>query len=111
MTNSSSDTDMDNSQDRDQQVPHLTFLKRLVTVLTLTMIAGIAVLVTLVFIRFQDAKPNATFPSQISLPDGTTPIAYTRTRDWYAIITEEDNILIYDNTGALVQSIPVRIQN
>jgi len=111
MTNSSSDTDMNNSQDRDHSVPHLTFLKRLVTVLTLTMIAGITILVTLVFIRFQDATPKAAFPSQISLSDGTTPVAFTQTKDWYAIITEENNILIYDRTGALIQSIPIKIQN
>ena len=49
---------MQEPDEPEQNVPNLTFLRRLVTILTLTMIGGILALVTLIFIRFQgEAKP------------------------------------------------------
>ena len=38
----------------EQEVPHLAFLRRLVTVLSFTMIAGMVVLIGLFVIRFQE---------------------------------------------------------
>ena len=52
----------------EKDVPHLAFLRRLVTVLSFTMIAGMVVLIALFVIRFQDS--GIDLPKAITLPDG-----------------------------------------
>ena len=93
----------------DLNTPQLTFLRRLVTILTLTMIGGIITLVTLIFMRFQDAPVPLGLPESIMLPDGSTPLAFTRGEDWYAVVTNEKQILIYDLNGVLFQIINVEL--
>ena len=89
--------------------PQLIFLRRLVTILTLTMIGGIITLVTLIFMRFQDAPGPLGLPESILLPDGSTPMAFTKSEDWYAVVTNEKQILIYDLNGVLFQKINVEV--
>ncbi|MEO0917336.1 MAG: DUF6476 family protein [Pseudomonadota bacterium] len=85
----------------------LKYLKTLVTVLTLTMIAGVVTIVALLVIRFSDAR-TVTFPDEITLPDGVVATAFTQGQTWYAVVTEDDEILIYSRlTGALSQRIPI----
>ena len=91
------------------KTPQLTFLRRLVTILTLTMIGGIIMLVTLVFIRFQDAPGPLGLPRSILLPDGSTPLAFTKGEDWYAVVTNNAQILVYDLNGFLFQTINVEL--
>ena len=43
-----------------------------------------------------------------NLPAGTKPIAFTQTEDWYSVVTEANEILIYKNDGTLIRSITVQ---
>ena len=91
----------------EKNVPHLAFLRRLVTVLSFTMIAGMVVLIALFVIRFQDS--GIDLPTDITLPDGTKPVAFTQTQTWYAVVTADDQILIFNLKGELVQTVPVKV--
>ncbi len=88
---------------------NLRFLRLLVTILTGTMIAGLLVLIALLVIRF----PSATtpLPDAISLPDGAQAQAFTVTPGWYAVVTTDDRILIYNRSdGALRQEITIQAE-
>jgi len=80
-----------------------------VTVLTTTMIIGVVTIIALLVIRLQ-ANPSAPpLPAEITLPDGTKAQAFTRGGDWYAIITTEGEILIFNrDTGDLRQRIKIK---
>ncbi|MEM7598385.1 MAG: DUF6476 family protein [Pseudomonadota bacterium] len=83
------------------------YLRWLVTILTATMVLGFIVIVVLFVIRFSDAF-GPELPDTITLPDGSTPLAFTQGGDWYAVVTQEDQILIYDReSGALRQTIDI----
>jgi len=91
----------------------LVFLRRLVTVLTITMIAGMLLITALFVIRFSgDRVPTAAqmaLPSAITLPDGTLVTAFTQAPSWYAVVTAGDEILIFDRaTGALRQILVIK---
>ena len=75
------------------------------TMLTASMIVGILLIVTLLVIKIRSEDLN--FPSNLLLPDGTKPVAFTQTKDWYSVVTEENDILIYKNDGTLIKSIKV----
>jgi hypothetical protein len=84
----------------------LRFLRLLVTTLTFVMIAGFLVLIVLFVIRFPDPRP--TLPDSISLPEGAVARAITFGPGWYAVVTEDDRILIFDRaSGALRQSVTI----
>ncbi|MDK3073860.1 DUF6476 family protein [Sedimentitalea sp. JM2-8] len=89
---------------------NLRFLRRLVTTLTAVMIVGLLVIVSLLVIRFSsDPAPSALpLPESIALPNGVTAAAVTYGPDWYAIVTNDGRILIYDRaTGALRQTVTI----
>ena len=69
------------------------------------MIVGILIIVTLLVIKIRSEDLN--FPSNLLLPNGTKPVAFTQTKDWYSVVTEENDILIYKNDGTLIKSIKV----
>ena len=101
---------MDNApEDQAPEPANLRFLRRLVTVLTATMIAGVIAITALIVIRFnQSATP---LPDMISLPDGTTATAFTQARNWYAVVTGDNQILIFArDTGRLLQTIDIEIE-
>ncbi|MBW4984245.1 hypothetical protein KZZ07_17015 [Mameliella sp. CS4] len=86
--------------------PSLRFLRILVTVLTAAMIAGIIGILGLIWHRYSNAR--APLPEVITLPDGTTASAYTQGTDWYAVVTADDRILIFDRaTGKLRQEMRI----
>ncbi len=86
--------------------PEVRFLKILVTVLTGTMIAGLLVIIALFVIRFQ--QPDLTLPDGITLPQGAEAQAFTQGRDWYAIVSTDDQILIFDrDSGQLRQTVQI----
>ena len=87
------------------------YLRLLVTILTVTMIAGFLVIVALFVIKFSSLGSDATdLPDAITLPGDTNATAFTQGPDWYAIVTDDDRILIFDRTtGDLRQT--VRIEN
>ena len=85
---------------------NLKFLRRLVTTLTATMIIGVIVLIAVVVIRLQ--APSLTFPEMIDLPTGVSATAYTQGQGWYAVVTEDNTILIFDaTTGDISQTITI----
>lgn len=85
---------------------NLRFLRLLVTVLTGVMIAGMLLILGLIWARYNNSR--APLPEVITLPDGTQASAYTQGPDWYAIVTQDQRILIFDRaTGALRQSMRI----
>jgi hypothetical protein len=86
--------------------PGLRFLQVLVTVLMLVMIFGIIGILGLIWHRY--SKAQAPLPEVITLPDGARAGAYTQGSDWYAVVTEDDVILIFDRaTGRLRQEMRI----
>lgn len=86
--------------------PQALFLKRLVLALTVVMIAGFLALIATLVVRLS-ADP-AVLPDSVALPDGAGAVAFTQGTDWFAIVTDDDRILIYDRaTGALRQEVRV----
>ncbi len=81
-------------------------LRVLVTVLSVVMIAGFIVLIALFVIRFQERQPP--LPDEITLPDGAVASAFTRGDGWYAVVTQDQEILIFDAlTHRLLKTVPV----
>ncbi len=73
----------------------------MVTALTVTMIVGFTIIVALFVIRFREfsAPPALQLPESISLPGDSSAVAFTQGRTWYAVVTESDEILIFDRDG------------
>ncbi|RXV63961.1 hypothetical protein C6W92_08880 [Roseovarius sp. A46] len=90
----------------------LKFLARLVTVLTATMILGLLVIVGLLVTRFWSEPERPALPplpEAITLPEGARTTAFTQGEDWYAVVTDDGRILIYDReNGALRQEVDIR---
>ncbi len=90
-----------------EEPSNLRFLRLLVTTLTAVMICGLVVIITLLVIRLtSDTVPQ--LPQDITLPKGASAIGITAAQDWYAIVTDDNRILIYQQgSGALLQTITV----
>ncbi|QPM90062.1 hypothetical protein PSAL_012950 [Pseudooceanicola algae] len=85
----------------------MRLLRRLVTALMLVMIFGLLSLVGLIVIRFAQS-PAPALPAQISLPDGVTAEAVTMGSGWFAVVTKDQRILIFDaDSGKLRQEIDI----
>lgn len=70
------------------------------------MVGGVLLIIVLIVMRFYDAPPP--LPERIELPDGVSATAFTQADGWFAIVTDDDRILIYDRvTGQLRQSIDI----
>ena len=78
--------------------------------LTLTMIVGVITIVWVIVTRMPQAMQRApALPDSITLPDGTRATAFTQGSDWYAVVTAQDQILIFDRvTGALRQTVTLQ---
>jgi len=89
-----------------QEPANLKFLRRLVTVLTATMIGGVLLIIGLIVIRFYDVPPP--LPDTLALPQGAQAMSFTQGPDWYAVVTTDNQILIFDRvTGNLKQSVQI----
>ncbi|MCL4187517.1 MAG: hypothetical protein KJZ85_07900 [Rhodobacteraceae bacterium] len=102
---------MTNSPDADGPLPpELRLLKWLVIGLTATMVAGLAAVVWLLAVRLPatfGAGPPA-LPAGLALPAGAEPLAVTYGRGWVAVVTAEDEILLYDAaSGRLRQRVAI----
>ncbi|MCU9839177.1 DUF6476 family protein [Ruegeria sp. WL0004] len=87
-----------------QETPQLKLLRRMVMALTAVMIGGVLVTFALIVIRLSDRTP--TLPEQVELPDGAGALAVTIGSNWYAVVTDDNRILIFDKTtGKLRQSV------
>lgn len=83
------------------------YLRRLVTALAATMIIGFIVIVGLFVTRFWGGA-TTPLPDAITLPQGATASAFTQGPGWYAVVTRDDRILIYDRAdGTLRQTIRI----
>ena len=78
--------------------------------LTLTMIVGVITIVWVIVTRMPQAMQRApALPDSITLPDGTHATAFTQGTDWFAVVTAQDQILIFDRaTGALRQTVTLQ---
>ena len=87
---------------------NLKFLRRLVTVLTGTMIVGVVVIIGLIVMRITSEPARMALPDSITLPDGVRATAFTVGAGWYAVVSGDNEILIYDQTsGELRQTIKI----
>ena len=85
---------------------NLRFLRRMVTVLTTVMILGVVVVIGLLVTRLTRDTP--ILPAQITLPDGASAVAFTQAADWYAVVTDANEILVFDRvSGALRQTVVI----
>ncbi len=76
----------------------------MVMLLTAVMIGGVLVTFALIVIRLSDRTPK--LPDQIELPDGAKAQALTIGNNWYAVVTDDNRILIFDKTtGKLRQEV------
>ncbi|UZD91493.1 DUF6476 family protein [Cognatishimia activa] len=101
---------MPNTPEQDTSEPelpaNLRFLRQLITVLTVVMIGGLVVVVGLLVTRFYGNGPE--MPESITLPDGAEARAFTKGDGWYAVVTAENTILIFDAlTGQMKQTIQI----
>ncbi len=73
-------------------------------VLTVVMILGFVILIGAFVIRLN--ATSVAMPGSVDLPDGAKAQAFTEGDDWFAVVTTDDNILIYDKaTGTLRQTV------
>jgi len=94
------------SDDAAPEPGHLRLLRLLVTTLTAVMIVGVVVVVGLLVTRLSDDTPP--LPDQIALPDGAEAQAVTMGPGWYAVVTKDQRILIFDaTTGKLRQTVEI----
>ncbi|MFC3615706.1 DUF6476 family protein [Lutimaribacter marinistellae] len=86
------------------ETPQLRLLRRMVMLLTAVMIGGVILTFGLIVIRLSDRTP--TLPEDVELPDGARAQAVTIGPNWYAVVTADERILIFDKaTGRLRQEI------
>jgi len=78
------------------------YLRLLVTILTVTMIVGFLVIVFLFVTKFSEAF-GPELPNEITLPDGTEATAFTQGDTWFAIVTKDQKILIFDRDGGTLR--------
>jgi hypothetical protein len=101
----------DNPPSEPREPSNLRFLRRLVTVLTAVMIAGVSAIVILLFMRLQSETPAPRLPAlpdRITLPQDARPLAVTAGPGWYAVVTEAGRILVYDAaSGTLRQTVEI----
>lgn len=65
-------------------------LRRLVTVLTATLIVGVASIVILLILRLNAVTaPDIELPENIALPAGESATAFTVGDDWIAVVTRD----------------------
>ncbi len=99
---------MDDTPAPDGLPPGLRFLKALVIVLMLTMIGGVITVVALLVTRMPAAISAApAVPDTLALPDGAVPAAVTQGSDWFAVVTTDNRILIFNRDGSLRQEVSV----
>jgi len=80
--------------------PGVRLLKWLVIGLTATLIVGVMAITFVIVLRLSTPAPGLPpLPASIALPPGAVAQAFTQGRDWIAVVTQDDRILIYDRAG------------
>jgi uncharacterized integral membrane protein len=87
--------------------PQLRWLKRLVTVLTVTMIAGVLAITALLVIRLNaDTAPVVIAPGDFALPDGVGLVGFSVIQGRTVVVGDDAVIRVYDSDSrALLQEI------
>ncbi|MBW7920709.1 MAG: hypothetical protein H3C51_01255 [Rubellimicrobium sp.] len=86
--------------------PQALFLKRLVLALAVVMIAGFLALIVTLIVKLS-VEPRI-LPDSLTLPEGARALAFTQGPDWFAVVTDDERILIYDrDSGVLVQTLRI----
>ncbi|WBU64471.1 DUF6476 family protein [Paracoccus aerodenitrificans] len=88
----------------DAPVPHLLFLKLMVGGLSVAMVLGLAVIVVILWIRLSE-PPLPELPASVELPANTSAEAVTFAGNRLIVLTDRDEVLIYDADGSLQQTI------
>ena len=74
--------------------------------LTVVMIAGFVTLIGTLVLRLNADLP--ALPEAIVLDDGVAAVGFAQGGDWFAVVTDDDRILIFDRaTGGLRQTVAV----
>ncbi len=74
------------------------------------MIGGFLTIVALFVMRFNEMS-GVEVPDKVTLPEGVEATAFTRGEDWFAIVTDTNEILIYSRvTGNLRQRITIEAE-
>ena len=84
------------------------WLKIMVFALTATMIVGFLVIIAFFAMNFRDFRAGGALdlPDRIELPPDAAPAAFTQGKGWYAVVTETDEILVFDQeNGRLLRRI------
>ncbi|WP_147124377.1 DUF6476 family protein [Shimia ponticola] len=102
----------DKSPEPFEEPANLRFLRRLVTVLTATMIIGVITIVGLLVMRLNTpiAADRATefSATEIAVPAGAVVTAVTRTENEVLVVTEDRRLLMFDRSGqTLLREIPL----
>ncbi|MFQ5438761.1 MAG: DUF6476 family protein [Paracoccaceae bacterium] len=103
---------MNDTSNNGQEPANLRFLRILVTILTGSMIAGLVTVIVLIVIRVPQVVRTiddpVPLPASITLPNGTEATSFTQGPDWYAVVTGNDEILIFNrDDGSLRQTIRI----
>lgn len=84
--------------------PSLRLLRRLVTVLTAVMILGMVTVATVMVLRLPaQVTASEMLPETVRLPEGLAATAVTVGPGWYAVVTDTDEILIYDRSDGTLR--------
>ena len=89
----------------------LRILRYLVLAMTIIFIVGFTIIVTVVYLQFVKAQNGfkIDLPDIVELPEGARAQAFTQGRGWYAVVTQENKILVFDSkSGELTQSVDIR---
>jgi hypothetical protein len=81
-------------------------LMRLVTVLTAVMIGGLILVVGLMAAKLL-APAVPVLPEAIHLPDGARARTVTAGEGWVLVLTDADEVLVFDVAGTLRQRVRV----
>ena len=84
----------------------VVYLKRLVTALTATMIAGILTITVLLVMRLGAEPPPPPLPEDIALPEDARVLSVTYGPGWYLVVTTDGRGLVYDAAGGLRREVP-----
>ena len=71
------------------------------------MIVGLIVLIGLIVMRFS-AEGSVAIPDELAIPEGAAVVSFTRGPDWVAVVTDQNQILIYGaRSGNLRQTVDI----
>lgn len=99
---------MTDTPDATDLPPSLRFLKGLVITLMITMIVGVITVVGLLVTRMPDANAFPILPEDLVLPDGAVAEAVTMGKGWIAVVTTDQELLVFSPDGALRQKIRIK---